>query len=304
MRISSHIPTLVCSGEPRPTGCLTINVEDWFHILGPHASPPQDDWHTLPCMVQRNVETLLELLEEYHVRATMFWLGWVARKHPALVRKCADQGHEIASHGYAHLLPCQVGPFAFRQDVAQAKRVLEDITSLPVPGFRAPGFGITESSAWAFNVIREAGHEYDASVFPAARAQGGMHKAPMQPYPMPTAAGRLTEIPMSVVRLRNRRICLFSGAAFRLAPIRLIDWGVEQLAGEGRPVVALVHPREIDPDHPRLPMGLVQRFRSYAGLRTMAARIRWLCEHCDLRPMADLADKIGGVGLSSKRIAS
>jgi polysaccharide deacetylase family protein (PEP-CTERM system associated) len=300
---NQDIPTLVSPAMPRPGGCLTIDVEDWFHILDSHAAPPLDDWHLLPDRVQRNVETILEFLSEHHVRATMFWLGWVARRHPTLVRKCLDQGHEIASHGYAHVLPYQAGPFAFRQDVVQAKEVLEDIISQPVRGFRAPGFGITESSAWAFNVIREAGHEYDASVFPAARAHGGMHEAPMQPHPMPTASGRLTEIPMSVVQLRNRRFCLFSGGYLRLAPLRLIDWGVHQVAGEGRPIIVLVHPREIDPDHPRLPLGLLRRFKSYVGLRSTLPKLRWLCAHCDLRPMGQLAERIGGVGLSEKRIA-
>src|SRR3989344_1710933 len=128
-----------------PVGALTVDVEDWFHILDTPAAPGFEQWGLLESRVEQNMERILGLLSEQNVHATFFWLGWVAEKHPDLLRRCAREGHEIASHGYAHVLAHQVGPRSFRDDIRRGKSALEDITGHAVKGFRAPGFGIMDN---------------------------------------------------------------------------------------------------------------------------------------------------------------
>jgi len=267
-------------------------VEDWYHILDSPATPSIEAWGTLESRVERNVERLLELLAEAGVRATFFWLGWVAERHTALVRECQQAGHEIASHGYGHVLPYQVGREAFRQDVVRAKAILEDITGDAVSGFRAPGFGVKHGTEWVFDVVREAGYQYDSSVFPTRRGHGGMAGSPLEPHAIDTQHGPLAEIPMSAVEFLGRRICLFGGGYLRLAPISIIRWGIRRLEAAGRPLVVYVHPREIDPDHPRLPLGLKRRFKSYVNLKSTMPKLEWLCSNYSFCTMQELADRM------------
>lgn len=273
-------------------GSLTVDVEEWFHMLDTPATPEMMKWESLECRVDQNVERLLETLDRHSTRATFFWLAWVAERHARLVRRCVECGHEVACHGFGHVLAYQVGPEAFREDIARGKMVLEDITGRPIRGFRAPGFGITEHTDWAFEVIREAGYEYDASVFPTVRGHGGMPGFRTEPHLVHTNAGPLVELPMSVVEALGRRVCLFSGGYLRIAPICLIRWGIRSLCKANKPLIVLVHPREIDPYHPRLPLSLKRRFKSYVGLRSMMPKLRWLCAHYNFRPMRELADQV------------
>jgi len=148
--------------KDRPNGkllsCLTIDVEDWFHILDSPAVPTIENWPHLESRIERNLENLLALLDSLSVKVTFFWLGWLAERHKNLVLRCREAGHEIASHGYAHVLAYKVGTEKFRQDITQGKLILEDTTGEQVRGFRAAGFGITEKAPWAFDIIKDAGY--------------------------------------------------------------------------------------------------------------------------------------------------
>jgi len=279
------------------TPVLTVDVEDWFHVLDSAAVPGMAEWHRLECRVHQNLERLLELLRDNGVQATFFWLGWVAERHPVLVRACQQAGHEVASHGYGHVLAYQVGRERFREDVLRAKGVLEDITGHSVAGFRAAGFGITGEAQWAFGVIREAGHEYDASVFPARRGHGGMPGAPLGPHVIETPAGPLPEIPMSAVELCGRRLCMFGGGYLRLFPRFLIAWGIRRREAAGRPLIVYVHPREIDPEHPRLSLSWWRRFKCYVNLHTTLPKLRWLCAGHSFCTMRELAGRVMANGL-------
>ena len=216
----------------------------------------------------------------------------MAERHKVLVRRCFAAGHEIASHGYAHVLPYQVRREGFREDVVRAKRILEDITGHAVAGFRAAGFGVTEGTAWAFDVIREAGHEYDSSMFPARRGHGGIAGAPLGPHFIETPSGRLAEIPISAVEVMGGRFCLFGGCYLRLAPKCLIRWGIKKLHAAGRPLIVYVHPREIDPDHPRLALSLKRRFKCYVNLKSTMPKLEWLCENYRFCTMRSLVEQL------------
>ncbi|HRS90325.1 MAG TPA: polysaccharide deacetylase family protein [Smithellaceae bacterium] len=267
---------------------LTVDVEEWFHILDDPAVPAFNQWSGLESRLQRNMEFLLSLLDTRNVKATMFWLGWAAEKHPELVRRCAREGHEIASHGYRHILAYESGREKFKEDIRRGKKVIEDIIGQEVVGFRAAGFGTTADTPWFFDEIRAAGFLYDSSVFPAKRGHGGIADFKMAPHEITTTHGVLLEIPQSVVRIFGKRVSFFGGGYLRIAPIFLIRWGIHKLQASNRPLVVYVHPREVDPAHPRLPLKMHRRFKSYVNLRSTVPKLNWLCKNYQFWLMKDI----------------
>lgn len=263
---------------------FSIDVEDWFHILDLPEAPPLAKWAALESRVERNFLRLLDVLEAGQVHATCFFLGWIAERFPELVRGAAQRGHEVASHGYGHQLAYTQSRAQFREDVRRTKSLLEQITGGAVRGYRAPGFSIVESNLWAFAELVEAGYEYDSSIFPAARAHGGLSGAVMRPHVLGTEAGDLLEFPMTVAEVLGKRMCFFGGGYFRLFPYWLIRRKAREVNGGGRPVIYYVHPREVDPGHPRIPMGALRRFKSYVNLDTTEAKLRALIEEQTLLP--------------------
>lgn len=266
---------------------LTIDVEEWFHILDDPAVPDIGQWAGLSSRLPRNMEIILSILDEYGVKATMFWLGWAAEKYPALVKQCSQAGHEIACHGYAHVLTYKVGREKFREDIFRGKKVVEDIISQQVVGFRAAGFGTTTDTPWFFDEIRAAGFHYDSSVFPAKRGHGGIKDFKVVPHEIMTSKGALLEIPQSVVEVLGKRVSLFGGGYLRIAPIFLISWGINKLRAVHRPLVVYIHPREVDPEHPRLSLKLHRRFKSYVNLRSTVPKLHWLCANYKFGLMRD-----------------
>ena len=271
----------------KSVGFLTIDVEEWFHILDDPAVPAFALWPGLESRLPRNMERILAILDECKVKATMFWLGWAAQKYPDIVRQCAKAGHEIASHGYRHILAYEEGREKFKDDIRHGKKVIEDIIGQEVIGFRAAGFGTTSDTPWFFDEIRAAGYLYDTSVFPASRGHGGIADFKMEPHEIYTPHGVLLEIPQSVVEVYGRRVSFFGGGYLRLAPISFIKWGIGKLRKSGLPLVVYVHPREVDPEHPRLPLRLHRRFKSYVNLKSTVPKLHWLCKNYKFQLMKE-----------------
>jgi len=267
---------------------LTIDVEEWFNILDDPAVPKFTAWDGLEARLPRNIEWILAILDEHNVKATMFWLGWAAQKYPDIVRQCAKAGHEIASHGYRHILAYEEGREKFREDIRHGKKIIEDIIGQEVIGFRAAGFGTTADTPWFFDEIRAAGYLYDSSVFPASRGHGGIADFRMEPHEINTPHGVLLEIPLSVVEVFGKRVSFFGGGYLRISPIFLIKWAISKLQKEGRPTVIYIHPREVDPEHPRLPLKLHRRFKSYINLSSTVPKLRWLCENYEFELMRNI----------------
>ena len=203
---------------------FTIDVEEWFHILDAHTAPRIGDWDSLQLRSERSVLKILELLRITRNKATFFWLGWLAEKMPELVKLCREEGHEIASHGYAHVLAYKVGKEKFFYDISKGKGILEEILNEPIIGFRAAGFGITDYTKWAFDSIKKAGYSYDASVFPSKRGHGGMVNSNISAYNIKTNHGNLLEIPISVLDFYNKRFTLFGGGYLRITPLKLVHF--------------------------------------------------------------------------------
>lgn len=265
--------------KPAPTDCIfSVDVEDWFHIPAP-SEPPLSQWDSLPSRVGANFRELLRMFAERRVRVTCFFLGWVAERFPDLVKEAAEQGHEIACHSYAHRLVYEMRPEEFLEDARRAKGLIEDAGGAEVLGYRAPCFSVTERTPWFFERLAEAGFRYDSSVFPGRRRFGGMASGRWEPHPVSTRRGVVREFPISLVSLAGRPCCFSGGGYLRLFPYGLIRRLARRVRSSGRPLIFYVHPREIDPTHPRLKMGPLHRFKSYVNIGATRAKIdRILCD--------------------------
>jgi polysaccharide deacetylase family protein (PEP-CTERM system associated) len=280
--------------DKRPTSakCLfSIDVEDWFHILDVRSSPPAADWDDLPSRVEKNFLHLLEILDRKPIKVTCFFLGWVAERFPHLVREASARGHEIASHGYAHRLVYKMTQREFYDDALKSRRLIEDISGKPVTGYRSSGFSVTSATPWFFDTLAEAGYIYDSSVFPAPRGHGGMNTNRFKPHRVKGNTNGIIEIPISVAKVMGRPICFFGGGYLRLSPYRIIRKMAGRLLDEGGPVNFYVHPREIDPRHPRLPMSPLRRFKSYVNLSSTEKKIRRLADDFDWMTFSDYIEE-------------
>ena len=256
---------------------MSVDVEDYFHVSVFDGIVPRSNWDGMESRVCENTERLLDIFQEFGVTGTFFVLGWVAERHPQLVRRIAERGHEIASHGYAHRLVYDQTPATFRADVARAKRLLEDASGSAVGGFRAPSYSITPRSLWAIDILIEQGHWYDASIFPIRHDRYGIPVSGRHRYAIERPAGRMTEVPGSTVRVGPMNFPVAGGGYFRILPYAWTQWGIRRLnRKEQQPAVFYLHPWEIDPDQPRLAAGWLGRFRHYRNLEKTEDRLRCL----------------------------
>lgn len=273
---------------PQHLCVFSIDVEDWFHIMDLRTAPRLEQWQNLPSRVERNFSSLLDMLDAHGVKATCFFLGWIAERFPKIVRQAVARGHEVASHGYAHDLVYTLSPEHFLADVSQAKDLLEQLVGVPVHGYRAPGFSVTAQTPWFFDKLAQAGYRYDSSVFPATRQHGGLEGFELAPSIVETKHGQILEMPISVAKLLGKQMCFFGGGYLRLFPYVLIRNMARQVLGEGRPVVFYIHPREIDAGHPRLAMPFARRIKTYIGLRSTEAKLKRLLGDFNFVPFAKL----------------
>jgi polysaccharide deacetylase family protein (PEP-CTERM system associated) len=259
----------------RLVNALTVDVEDYFQVsaLTPHF--PRSDWDNQPCRVEQNVEAILELLDEADVKATFFTLGWIAERYPQLVRSISEQGHEVASHGYAHYRATEQTEQQFLADIELAKAVLEDVSGHEVRGYRAPSFSVGGTNPWAFDAIVQAGYRYSSSVYPIRHDHYG---APDFPRFAHEVRKGLLELPVSTLRVMAVNLPAGGGGYFRLMPYALSRFVLRRVnRHEGRPVVFYFHPWELDPEQPRVAAASPKtRFRHYVNLRRMRSRIRRL----------------------------
>ena len=179
---------------------------------------PRYTWEHFPSRVVHNTHRLFDLFEEFGVKGTFFFLGWVAERHPSLVRRAVDLGHEIGCHSYAHHPVYRMTPVAFRSDTARAKQVIEDAAGKAVDFYRAPSFSIIPSCNWAFDVLGELGFTRDSSVHPIAHPTYGNPSAPRQPYRI---TSEITEYPIATWRLLGRNFPIGGGAYLRIFPVSI-----------------------------------------------------------------------------------
>jgi polysaccharide deacetylase family protein (PEP-CTERM system associated) len=252
---------------------MTVDVEDWFQVQAFAHCIPRTDWDGCVRRVEANVDRILALFDAARVRATFFTLGWIAERHPAMVRRIVSAGHELASHGWEHIRANTQDPATFRADVERTRLALEDIGGVPVVGYRAATFSIGRTNQWAFGVLQDAGYAYSSSVNPIRHDLYGMPDAPRTPFQ--PEGGALWEIPMTTVAALGRNWPCAGGGFFRLLPYELYRRGLaavnrrEHLAG-----IFYFHPWEIDPGQPRVAgAGWKSRVRHYTNLPHMERKL-------------------------------
>lgn len=267
---------------------FSVDVEDWFHILDLPSTPKLEEWPGLQSDVVKNTRRMFAIFRQHDVRCTLFFLGWVAERWPDLVKEAIQDGHEVASHGYAHELVYSITEQRFFDDIRKAKDIIEQAGGREVLGYRCPGFSVTAATPWFFGRVREAGYLYDSSVWPGARGHGGLPGARSIPHVIATEHGDLMEFPISMARTLGRPMYFFGGGYLRFFPYALIRRKVHQVLAGDRPAIFYLHPREIDPQQPRLPMSAKRRFMTYTGLRTTERKMHALFRDLRFTTFADL----------------
>lgn len=253
---------------------LSVDVEDWFQVGAFENSIARAQWDNLPARVERNCDRVLALFDRAGVKGTFFTLGWVAARHPALIRRIVDAGHEIASHGWDHVRVFTMDAAAFRTDLASARAAIEDAAGVAVSGYRAPSFSIDARTPWAHAVLAEAGYAYSSSIAPIRHDHYGWPEAPRFAY-RPVAGSELIELPVTTVRLGARNFPAGGGGFFRLLPYAVSRWAVARVnRHDRRPAIFYFHPWEIDPGQPRVAgASLKSRLRHYTNLRAMEIKL-------------------------------
>jgi polysaccharide deacetylase family protein (PEP-CTERM system associated) len=269
-----------------PLNALTIDFEDWYQGL----EIPVDQWDGFEDRIVPAGRRLLHLLADAGVRGTFFVLGYVADQHPELVEEIAAAGHEIGTHGYGHALIYRLTPAAFRADIVRSVRSLEDLTGAPVVGHRAPFFSITRDSLWALDILAELGFRYDSSVFPVSNYRYGIPDAPRWPHRIGPGEDGLMEFPVSTVRAFGRNVPVAGGAYFRIYPYAVTEWALRSINRAGRPFTFYLHPWEVDPHHPRIPLPRRAALTHYFNLRKTEGRLRRLLRDFRFAPMNEVLD--------------
>ncbi len=280
--------------EPGAPQLFSVDVEDYFQVVAFESLVDRAAWDRYPSRVVENTGRLLDLLAERRVRGTFFTLGWIARKFPALVRRIADSGHEVASHGDWHRRVSRLDAAGFRTELRDSKAALEDAGGQPCLGYRAPSFSIVPGAEWAFDVLLEEGFRYDSSLFPVRRPDYGYPGAPDGPCLIERPAGTLLEIPLATTRLFGVRLPAAGGGYLRQFPLSLFRRAFGQAMASGVSGMFYTHPWEYDTDQPRLPCGPITALRHYRNLHQTWPRMSTLLSEFPFTSVAErFAERLG-----------
>lgn len=285
--------TSVSSGPghgPAVCNILTIDIEDYFHPSEAKNYIGAEAWAGSPSRVHFGMEVLLDSMEAAGVRSTCFILGWIAEKHPELVRRIAKAGHEIACHSYAHELVYELTPQQFREDTIRAVAAIEDACGITPRMYRAPSCSITEKSKWALEVLVECGFTHDSSIYPVTHDRYGVPGSPRGAHVIETPSGPIREVPIATVDLGGGVVSPVGGGAYlRLFPYRYTAAGIRKMnKTEQMPACLYVHPWEFDPHQPRLIKGALGIIRTYTGLKGMEAKFNRLIRDFRFAPMGQV----------------
>jgi polysaccharide deacetylase family protein (PEP-CTERM system associated) len=260
-----------------PINGLSVDVEDWFQVGAFEGVIDRKDWDGLDCRVERNCAEILDLFAQADVKGTFFTLGWMAQRYPAMMRRIADAGHELASHGWDHERVFRMDARSFGADIAKASKAIEDAAGVRVTGYRAPSFSIDQRTPWAYDVLAEQGYRYSSSVAPIAHDHYGWRDAPRFAF-LPVIGCDLVEIPVTTALFAGKRLAAGGGGFFRVLPYAFSSWAISQVnRDDNRPAVFYFHPWEVDPGQPRVAnASLKSKLRHYTNLGVMSDKLRRL----------------------------
>ncbi|MBI3774859.1 MAG: DUF3473 domain-containing protein [Gammaproteobacteria bacterium] len=258
---------------------MTVDVEDYFQVSAFEKIIKREQWDTLPQRVESNTHRVLDLFAHGGIKATFFTLGWVAERHPQLIRRMVSEGHELASHGYSHIRVTQQQPAQFREDIVRTKQLLEDIGGVAVRGYRAASYSIGAANLWALDELKGAGYDYSSSIYPVKHDLYGMPECSRFAC-YPRGQGSILEIPVTTVELLGKKLPAGGGGFFRLYPYPVSRWALRRVNRRDlEPALFYFHPWEIDPDQPRQHnIPLKTRVRHYLNLGRMETRLKALMQ--------------------------
>jgi len=282
------------TAQQSPLNALSFDIEDWFHIVDIPGLEDPATWEGRESLVERRTDDILAALARHDARATFFVLGWIAERHPALVRRIAQAGHELASHSHWHRRVYTLTPDEFRRDTIESLDAIERACGVRPKGYRAPSFSILEGTEWAFDVLLDCGITWDASLFPAPRGHGGYPCSDAPHVFRALPSGRtMPELPLGVMRVAGRGLCFSGGGYMRLLPSWVIERGFTQFARRGLPVVIYLHPRDFAPECPRVPMPFHRKFKCYVGMNTTMRKLESLLKRHRFAPCGEVLVQSG-----------
>jgi len=285
---------------------FTVDVEDYYQVSAFAASVAKDQWSGFESRVEANTHRILDLLDQHETRGTFFVLGWVAERHPQLVREIRSRGHEVACHGFSHDLVYDQAPEVFRQETLRTKCFLEDTLGQAVLGYRAASYSVTRRSLWALDILADAGFTYDSSIFPISHDRYGIASAPRLPFKLELENGAsIREFPLTTFRWNGLSLPVAGGGYFRLLPYAYTRAGLARVNRDDKvPVVFYLHPWEIDTGQPRINGSLLSRLRHYTNIRRCEQRLNRLLTDFEWAPMSDVLERLSLSPVSVRSLAA
>jgi polysaccharide deacetylase family protein (PEP-CTERM system associated) len=256
---------------------LSFDVEEHYRIeAAAHLRVSPESQVYYRNRMEVSTHWLLDQLAARDVKATFYVVGELAHLSPDLVKAISRAGHEVGSHGWDHRRILTMDPETFRQDVRKCKDALEQVTGLPVSGYRAPTFSVVRQTIWALEVLAEVGYLYDSSIYPVHHDRYGIPEVPLTPFTVRTKSGPMLELPLLTLRWLGLNLPVGGGGYFRLLPSWFMTWGIRQMSRRGvqNPAMLYFHPWEFDAEQERLPLSRSSRFRTYTGIRTSQRRLQ------------------------------
>jgi len=267
---------------------LSVDVEEWFHPEALQHLYPENSWDSQEKRVEKNVNLLLELFAEKGVTATFFIIGWIAKKYPQIVKKFVSAGHETASHSDKHTMVTKLTPEFFRKDLSDSQKILQDISSQDIIGYRAPTFSVVKETFWAWEIMLELGFQYDSSVYPIHHDRYGDPDAPRKPFIAYKKDDKaLIEFPMSTLQVLSKNIPFGGGGYLRIFPLPFTNYAVNRFMKKDRPAIIYTHPWEFDTGQPKLNLGKIQTWRHYYNIKNNLKKLSALLERFEWTSFRD-----------------
>ena len=260
---------------------LSFDLEEWYHselVQGKRSPFSQAEEATRP---------ILDLLDRYQTKASFFVVGEVAEQNPHLIRSIYEGGHEIGCHSFSHKLVWNLDESLFRAELERFHSVMEDILGqVKIKGFRAPCFSIDNRNIWALKVLRDAGYQYDTSIFPLKiNPLYGISGAPTRPYRISLedvrkedAQSPLLEFPLCPLKIGGLKIPISGGFYLRASPRLFLHWGLRRI-NRSQPFLVYFHPWEGYAKTPRFKLPLFNRVISYYGIHSALKKLEFLLKH-------------------------
>lgn len=266
---------------------LTIDVEDWYQTQDFHFDI--EKWSSFEDRVVGNTEKILELLSKHNIKATFFVLGYIAKKHPQLIKKIHSAGNEIGSHGMWHKMINQMSKQEFTEDIRASKQLLEDITGDKVNYFRASSWSMTRKTLWAFEALCNEGYTLDSSMQPFATPLSGDFGVPYMPF-YPVINGKkqdILEFPVTVMPLHKFCFPFSGGLYLRVLPFSIIKYCLKKI-NEKESAMIYTHPWEIDEMQPRLKALPHIKLAHYYNLKSTEKKLKMLFEGFEFTTLSEI----------------